>query len=138
ADYPHYVRRALEEALPGAVAVFATGCAGDVNTGHSAAASLDPAGNPARSYAEAERIGRAVAASALAAPLHPLGDAVAAAEAFAALDFAPDPDLPAQLDAWRAERHTAPPIRARILDIWSDWAARLARESVPALEARVT
>jgi len=138
ADYPHYVRTALEAALPGAVALFATGCAGDVNTGHSAAASLDPARHPLRSYAEAERIGRAVAASALAAPLRPLGESVSAGEAFAELSFAPDDDLPAQRAAWQAERETAPPIRARMLDIWIDWAARLAADNPPPLMERVT
>ncbi len=138
ADYPHYVRAMLEQSLPGAVAIFATGCAGDVNTGHSAAASLDPASNPLRSYAEAEHIGRAIAASALAAPLRLLGDVVSAAEASAELDFAPDDDLAARIEAWQAERQTASPPRARVLDIWSDWGARLAQENPSPLRARVS
>jgi neutral ceramidase len=138
ADFPHFVRAMLEQALPGAVAIFATGCAGDVNTGHSAAASLDPTSHPLRSYAEAERIGRAIAASALAAPLRPLGDAVSAAEAFAELAFAPEDDLPARIEAWQAERETAVQSRARILDIWSDWGARLANQNASPLRARVS
>ncbi len=137
-DYPHFVRTALEEALPGAVAIFATGCAGDVNTGHSAAASLDPAGNPLRSYAEAERIGLAIAASALQAPLRALGDEVSAAQSFAALDFAPNGDVLAQHAEWRAERQTAAPLRALLLDIWTDWATSLAEENPPPLRQRVT
>ncbi|MDO5605372.1 MAG: hypothetical protein Q4G25_09465 [Paracoccus sp. (in: a-proteobacteria)] len=137
-DYPHYVRRTLQEALPGAVAIFATGCAGDVNTGHSAAASLDPASNPLRSYHEAGRIGRAVAAAALAAPLSPLGSAVSASDSFAELEFSPNDDLPAQCAAWRAERASAPPLRARILDIWMDWARRLAEENPAPLSQRVS
>lgn len=138
ADYPHYVRMQLEESLPGAVAIFATGCAGDVNTGHSAAASLDPSDNPLRSYTEAERLGRAIAAAALDAHMCPLGNKVSAAESFAELYFASNGDLSAQLAAWQAERPTAAPIRALLLDIWSDWAASLARENSPPLLERVT
>lgn len=66
-DYPAYVRESVEEAFPGSLCLFATGCAGDVNTGHSAAASFTPTGGGTRTFAEAERIGRL------------LGDAVAAA-----------------------------------------------------------
>ena len=48
ADYPHFVRTAIEAANPGAVAIFVTGCAGDANTGHSAYASqtLAASGEP--------------------------------------------------------------------------------------------
>lgn len=137
-DYPHYVRSSLEAALPGAVALFATGCAGDVNTGHSAAASLETAHNPLRSYHEAERIGHAVAASALSAPLHPLGVGLGASEAFVDLEFATNGDVPAQLDLWRSERDSAAPTRARILDIWIDWANRLAHENPEPMTERVT
>lgn len=138
ADYPHYVRQTLETALPGAVAIFATGCAGDVNTGHSAAASLQTASNPLRSFAQAERIGHAVAASALAARLHPLGDTLSARESFTELGCAPNGDLTAQLGLWRAERASAEPARAGILEIWIDWATRLARENPPPITERVT
>lgn len=138
ADYPHFARECLETALPGAVALFATGCAGDVNTGHSAAASLDPRYNPARSYAEAQRIGEAIAAAALDATLHPLGDDVAATEAFATLDFDRNADLPAKLADWQAERENAEPLRATLLDIWIDWATTLADNHATPLRARVT
>jgi neutral ceramidase len=137
-DYPHYVRSSLESALPGAVALFASGCAGDVNTGHSAAASLETARNPLRSYHEAKRIGLAVAASALAAPLHLLGDTLYAQESFTDLRFTTNGDVAAQLDVWRAERESAAPTRARILDIWIDWANRLAQENPRPITERVT
>lgn len=137
-DYPHYVRSSLEAALPGAVAIFASGCAGDVNTGHSAAASLETAYNPMRSYHEAERIGRAVAASALAAPLHRLGDALCAHESFVDLAFATNGDVPAQVVAWRSEREGAGQTRARVLDIWLDWAERLAQENPQPITERVS
>lgn len=138
ADYPHFVRIALEEALPSAVAIFATGCAGDVNTGHSAAASLEPASNPLRSYAEAERIGRAIAVAALDAPLHPLGDKLAAAQSFVDLDFTSNGDLAAQAAAWQAERRNAAPTRALLLDIWTDWATSRAQNDPPPMRQRVT
>ncbi len=68
-DYPHAVRRAIEAALPGATCLFLTGCAGDVNVGHAATASYSAVSAPGRTFAEAERIGRHIAACALAAEL---------------------------------------------------------------------
>ena len=56
-DYVHFVREELEAALPGAVAIFATGCAGDINSGHSAQSS-SAQGNADRSYEMAAHIGR--------------------------------------------------------------------------------
>ncbi len=138
ADYPHYVRTRIEAALPGAVALFATGCAGDVNTGHSAAASLDPVSNPARSFAEAERIGQAIADAALAAPLRSLGETIQAAQSDVLLEFADDEDVPALLAAWKTERQGAPPNQARLLDIWSDWADRRAQQAPAPIAERVT
>ncbi|HTM77037.1 MAG TPA: neutral/alkaline non-lysosomal ceramidase N-terminal domain-containing protein, partial [Devosia sp.] len=56
ADYPHYVRSTIEAAYPGATALFLPGCTGDVNTGHSAQASLSLGANAERSFATAERL----------------------------------------------------------------------------------
>ena len=39
-DYPHFVCQAIEEANPGALAVFLTSFVGDINTGHSARDSM--------------------------------------------------------------------------------------------------
>ena len=78
ADYPHYVRRAIEEACPGATAMFVTGCAGDANTGHSAHASWTLEGSPARSFEAAERLGRRIADAALAAGEAPLSENISA------------------------------------------------------------
>jgi hypothetical protein len=67
ADYPGYVRRTLEAVYPGTHVQFATGCCGQINNGHT---STDRAQNTNvywRTYAEAERIGRAVAGAALQA-----------------------------------------------------------------------
>ena len=139
ADYPFFVRAALEEALPGAIAVFATGCCGDVNTGHSAAASLDATPQPARSYAEAARLGRLLAESALQAPLSPLSGTVLAAEANCTLPFELRDGDPATLaDGWETEAAGADPDRAHLLRHWSAWARALAATSAPPLPARVT
>jgi hypothetical protein len=139
ADYAFFVRAALEEALPGAIAVFATGCPGDVNTGHSAHASLSVAATATRSYAEAARIGGAVASSALAAALSPLSDTVAATEAFAELPFERRERDPAALAAgWRREAETADPIRAHLVRIWASWAEALPPGTPHPLPARVT
>lgn len=61
ADYPGYVRDLVEQAAPGSVCLFATGAAGDVNTGHSAESSFTPTGTGRRTFAEAERVGTAIA-----------------------------------------------------------------------------
>lgn len=139
ADYPFFTRAALEEALPGAVALFATGCPGDVNTGHSAHASLSLAANDARSYREAARIGRAVAASALAARLSPLSDTACAAEAGTVLPFERrETDLGQLAARWRLEAGSADPVRAHLLRIWAAWAESLPDSAPEPLPARVT
>lgn len=138
ADYPFFARAALEEALPGAMALFATGCPGDVNTGHSAHASLSVSATQTRSYAEAARIGRKVAESALAADLSPLSDTVSAAEAVTRLHFERREADPKSLAAaWRKEAATADPIRAHLLTIWADWALALPSGPPAPLPARV-
>lgn len=55
-DYIHFTRTALERAIPGSCAVFTQSASGDINTGHSAQASI--AGQSlGRTYADAERLG---------------------------------------------------------------------------------
>ncbi len=123
ADYPGIVRQRLEAARPGAVALFLTGCCGDANTGHSAAASLSLASDDGRSFSAANRHGDRIAAAALAAALRPATGETRAASTFVALDIARrETDLPALAAAWRAERQTADPIRRRLLDHWIRWA----------------
>ncbi|WP_336071355.1 neutral/alkaline non-lysosomal ceramidase N-terminal domain-containing protein [Nitratireductor rhodophyticola] len=140
ADYPHYVRRALETAHPGATALFVTGCVGDANTGHSAHASISLAANPDRSFAAAERIGEAIAKAALEAPELALGGDVTALEAEVALPFERrETETPAELAArWRAERAVAEPAQAALLDAWIHWAETIALEPTDALSGRVS
>jgi neutral ceramidase len=139
ADYPHYVRLALEEAHPGAVAVFLTGCVGDANTGHSAHASVSLASHPERSFAAAERIGRAIAAAAMRAPSVPLASDVHAANAQVMLEFERrEGNPPEELAArWRRELARADPPRATLLKSWVDWAETAGQDMHP-LPARVT
>lgn len=135
-DYPHCVRARLEAALPGAVAIFATGCAGDVNTGHSAAASLANAPNPDRSFARAQEIGLGIARSAMDARLSELSGGVGHAEGFAEIAFEPREDASPRALAgeWRRAADGPGAIEA----IWADWAeTRMGRDLAPRL-ARVT
>lgn len=126
ADYPHYVRTALEAAHPGAVALFLTGCAGDANTGHTAQASWTLAANSARTFETAERLGNRIAEAALAAGEAICSDAVAAVHreldlALTRLEKAPLPEL---AERWRREQETAEPVRATLLQHWIAWAER--------------
>jgi neutral ceramidase len=126
ADYPGVVRRILAERLGGPV-LFLTGCAGDANTGHSAAASISTATAAGRTFDAAARVGTRVAEAALTAALtaapRPGPGSVRAASREVALDL----DLPGSADtaadvvAWEAEAATAEPARAALLREWAAW-----------------
>ena len=60
-DWPAVTRDLIEAAHPGLIAVFAQGCCGDINTGHSAHDSMSAAASAARTFEEAERIGAKIA-----------------------------------------------------------------------------
>lgn len=140
ADYPGAVRRHLEAAYPGAVAIFLTGCTGDINTGHPAHASISTAPRPDRTFAEAERVGAGIAAAALQAPEQPLGKDIRAASTERPLPLArTEPRPPAVLAAeWRQEAQAADPARAALLQCWADWAERVAPRPLLPWPARVT
>lgn len=140
ADYPHFVRRDIEAAYPGAVALFLTGCTGDANTGHSAHASVSLATNSERTFGAAERIGARIAAAALAAPEQPLGQGVDAANDEVVLAFnRRETASPAELAAeWRKERQSAGVARASLLGYWIAWAETKAREPLTPMAERVT
>ncbi|TQM02964.1 neutral/alkaline non-lysosomal ceramidase N-terminal domain-containing protein [Pseudonocardia kunmingensis] len=124
ADYPGVVRRVLAERLGGPV-LFVTGCAGDANTGHSAAASISTAAADGRTFAAAERVGTRVAEAALTAGPQPGPGPgpVRAATRQVALDL--DPPTAAEIAAgvteWEAEAATAEPARAALLREWAAW-----------------
>ncbi|MFB9950346.1 alkaline ceramidase [Rhizobium puerariae] len=140
ADYPHFVRQALEETYPGAVALFMTGCVGDANTGHSAHASITLSANPDRTYEAAERIGRKVAEAALAADEQPLPDTVVVGNGTVALRFERrETEAPGDLEKlWREEARTAEPARRSLLGHWAGWARTVAPVIPEPLAARVT
>ena len=63
-DYPGYVVDDLENHYPQATVLFATGCAGQINTGHLATDSWRNDVSNQRTFEEAARIGRLLAAAA--------------------------------------------------------------------------
>ncbi|KGD86051.1 neutral/alkaline non-lysosomal ceramidase N-terminal domain-containing protein [Rhizobium sp. YS-1r] len=140
ADYPHFVRQALEEAYPGAVALFMTGCVGDTNTGHSAHASITLSANPDRTFEAAERIGRKVADAALAASEQTISGTVAARNGTVTLGFRRrETEVPEILEKrWREEALTAEPARRSLLGYWAEWARAVASGEPEPLSARVT
>ncbi len=140
ADYPHYVRQSLEEAYPGAVAVFFTGCAGDANNGHTAHASWTLAANPERSFATAERLGRRIGEAALAAPEAETGDRVAALAADVRVNLTrlEQEPLPVLAEQWRPELALADPERATILRAWIAWADRFSNQPPGSWTGRVS
>lgn len=139
-DYPHYVRQALEEACPGAVAVFFTGCAGDANNGHSAHASWTLAADAARSFATAERLGRRIGEAALQAPEVPIGGGVAAMAAEVTMNLVrlEREPMPVLADGWRRELLEAPAERATILRAWIAWAERFSNQAPGQWTGRVS
>jgi hypothetical protein len=123
----------LEQAYPGAVGIFLTGCTGDANTGHSAHASLSLVVNDERSFATAERLGGRIGALAAAAPETPVGDTVGVGNMSVTLGLArreaePLLDLAAR---WQQEM-LREPAKAGILQQWISWAERNAGITDPA------
>lgn len=70
ADFPGVTRSAIEAAT-GAATLYTTGCAGNINLGHSAEDSIRKTGLEKRSSAEASRIGRSLADACIAALSRP-------------------------------------------------------------------
>ncbi|OEO30617.1 alkaline ceramidase [Devosia insulae DS-56] len=140
ADFPHYVREALEAADPGIIAVFLTGCAGDISTGHSPHSSISTVPTADRTYTEAERLGRRIAASASAAELTQLAGGVAAAAAAVPLDLARNETTPLPVLAaeWRAKAAESDPAWATLYECWADWAKTIALQPVAPWTGKVT
>lgn len=124
-DYVHPLRARIEAEHEGSVAVFATGCAGDLNTGHRAEASYSLQSSAHRTFAEAERVGSRIADAALAAASRPVGvDTVERSSALVTLGIdRPGPErIAADSADWARQLATADPGRTALLDIWLDWA----------------
>lgn len=135
-DYPHFVRQELEFAYPGAIALFATGCAGDVNTGHSAASSLSIKSKPERNFSTAKTIGHGISQAVLHAELTELSGGLGSFEAAEQLDFqlreVNSADRLAQ--EWRAGAADGD----TILHIWADWAEHTMGKNIDPVVARCT
>ena len=135
-DYPHFVRKKLETTFPGAIAIFATGCAGDVNTGHSAAASLSTLAMPERSFAKAKEIGFGIANSVIDARLTDVSGNVGHSEVFADICFEQReqeaPDILAK--SWRLAAKDTSSLEV----IWANWAEKHMGRDLSPLKARIT
>jgi len=145
ADYPGQVRSVLESGDPGSVAVFLTGAAGDINTGHRAEDSYRAAGTGLRTYREAERVGTVLAVASRGAAHHPVGGEGRASVVTEEVDV---PLLPVDRDRvrrdlarWTTERGEADADRAALLGVWISWARRVLGGALPersVWRARVT
>ena len=140
ADFPHYARAAVEAAHPGAVALFLPGCSGDVSTGHSPESSISTATPPDRTFAEAERLGLALAQSVLAAPLAPLAGGITARSTPVALPLARTEtgDLDALAGEWRRLAEASDPAWSALYRHWARWAVTTGREPLTPWQGRVT
>ncbi|MFK7894153.1 MAG: neutral/alkaline non-lysosomal ceramidase N-terminal domain-containing protein [Granulosicoccus sp.] len=135
-DYLHFTREALESAFPGAVAIVATGCAGDVNTGHTAASSLSIQTKASRSYAQARLIGSDVARSVVDAQLNLLAGGLGFAEVYERIGFEvreqESPDTLAE--RWRTLAAGGDPVAS----VWIDWAESYMGKNLQPLSVRCT
>jgi len=152
-DYPGHAVRTLEAIYPGAFALFATGCCGQINTGHTAWDGMRRRGATWRTYGEAERLGRTVAATAaqaaertsrddtaLAVGAHPiLAAPVRAMRRVVHLPLLP-PAPPAEVEAlvcqWRQERARLEragngPGETGPFRVGEEWAAALRAGNLP-------
>lgn len=134
-DYPAFVRQSLEQAAPGSIALFLTGAAGDINTGHSAESSYSQDRSPIRTFNEAERVGRLLAftghAAQESAALRPQRVQVVTAEVRLELEVLDEEDPSALAERWELDAEVAEPGEQAILRIWADWArARTDTESM--------
>jgi hypothetical protein len=127
-DYPAFVRSHLERNNPGSTAVFLTGAAGDMNTGHSAESSYSRTSADTRTFAEAERIGKLLGATANAARNsgRPLSGPSVSASASVELQLevldAESPEI--CIDRWTELMRDAPPGQRALYQAWIDWASQ--------------
>lgn len=139
-DYPHFLRDEIETQFPGAIAVFAQGCSGDINIGHSAKASWTTAPADTRTFANAERLGRAIGRAACAAQMADIVPVAKAREAELVLELdRPEIDLMAEAARWEGElARGGDPARALLLPHWIAWARANADAPLSPYPARVS
>ena len=141
ADYPHRLRADVEQGCPGSICVFATGVAGDINTGHSAEASYTTQGSRARTFSEADRIGTALASAVRSMAFQPITIAAPArlSTVPVRLPFAPVDPAAVAVDVadWTRELETADAGRSALLQSWIDWAGERITPEPAAWSGRV-
>ena len=131
-DYPSYVRDAVE--ADGGVAVWATGCAGDVNTGHSAEASFRADATGRRTFGEAQRVGALVTDTLRQGEFTTVSTRPAAfARAEVVLPLAPlDREQTARdRESWAEAAASSPPSLAALYGAWVAWADQISAQDGP-------
>lgn len=123
ADYPGPARRALEQQIGGTV-LFATACAGDQNTGHSAEVTAQ-GGADNRTFARCEQVGERIAAVAREAELHRGDSEVTSASVVVNLDLDVPSAAELQLEQERwAARAATGSRNTPLYENWHEWATR--------------
>ncbi|MGI5225133.1 hypothetical protein [Actinoallomurus sp. CA-142502] len=144
ADYPGVVRTVMEEAEPDSVCLFLTGCCGELNTGHSAYASMSAGASAERTFAAAGRIGRRIAEAALAVPTAKTnadagtGTGGASQEVRLPLRTADPAETAALVARWERELPQADAGRRELLRAWLAWARDVAPRTRTCWTGRVT
>lgn len=138
ADYPHYVRVELEKHCE--QAFFFTGCAGDLNTGHSAHDSMHLSNTNQRSFEEAERIGKIVATAALQAEEQLVTGPVGGLTEFISAGFQiEEKETSAKLAAgWLKAAATADTGYQAVLLNWARWAKTVAFKDMSPIRLQVS
>ncbi|GAA1269122.1 neutral/alkaline non-lysosomal ceramidase N-terminal domain-containing protein [Pseudonocardia aurantiaca] len=129
ADYPGVVRRVMAERLGGGPVLFVTGCAGDANTGHTAAASISTAASADRTFEACERVGKRIAAAGLALTPRDRATRPGARPAVAAvasevrleLDVPDRTALLADLERWEQDAAEADSAHRALRHCWIGW-----------------
>lgn len=123
ADYPGVVRSRLE-ASTGATALFATSCAGDLNTGHSLCGSPDHDRSTPRTFEQCELVGRRVADAALRARRDPGGSAIGFLRSAVSLslDLMPAEDRQERAAEWAELAMGGRTADRALHEIWAHWA----------------
>ncbi len=122
-DFPSYLRNSVESG--GGLALWATGCAGDINTGHSAEASYRDDQTGRRTFTEAERIGDVLAQTLRTADLQRLSTRpVAFTRVPVVLPLSPvDAEQTAHdRDLWADAAASSPAPLAALYRAWVAWA----------------
>ena len=137
-DYVHFVRKEIELEWPGAVAIFATGCAGDINSGHSVQSSMSLKYNANRTFAIAQSIGKKIADSVRSLKKQPLTTDHGFAESFVKLEFSLTESIdPLELaKMWRKQANKEVD-KKLILNIWANWAENIMSKAVDPLTVRL-